>query len=34
MFEAKRSKRSRIFWAIVSVMVIFSMVIWTIGALF
>ena len=34
MFQAKRSKQNRIFWAIISVMVIFSMVIWTIGALF
>lgn len=34
MFENKRKKRYKIFWAIISLMVILSMVVWTIGLAF
>jgi hypothetical protein len=34
MFDTKRSKRIRVAWAIVSLMVIFSMVIWSVGLAF
>lgn len=34
MFETKRSKKIRIFWAIISLIVIFSMVAWSIGIAF
>jgi len=31
MLDLKRKKRIRIIWAIISLMVIFSMVAWTVG---
>jgi hypothetical protein len=33
MFDTKRKKRNRVLWTIISIMVIFSMLIWTIGAI-
>jgi len=34
MFEAKRSKKIKFFWAVISLMVIFSMIAWTVGIAF
>jgi hypothetical protein len=34
MFDPKKNKRIRVIWAAVSLMVIFSMLIWSIGLAF